>query len=694
MKFSVVILTYNRARLLEACLEALRAQSRRADEIVVVDNASTDSTRELLAKLGGEAGPERRPPLLIKVVEGASAGGWAASRNKGVQAASCDWIVMTDDDCLPAGDWLARIERLAEAGYDAVGGLVEPATDLPYPWWWHPEMAWAVGLSVPGHRGPLAGSVYYPQTANLAVRRDVLLAEPFQEIAADFAADPDIYRAGREDAELWRRLRRKGFRTRFERRLVVRHQVEASRLAFRRVAARAFQDGVALQRREPRRELALQAIDTVVGLPDDVIAGVLHGGAAPWRMAAGRLIWAVRQWGQWVEFRRREGWLRAAALLASASARCAAKRTAGIAKRAGRRAGIALIRVKRPVPNHAARSIVVATAGYLGDMVLLHPFLTALRSQRPETTITLLCKANGAALYAQDPSVSRIVALDPEAESGAAAPRLIRSTLCDCRADLVLVPYFHGVSSAPLFSRSRARVATFAEQVGFSRRWWYDRADTRIDKPAGRPESDNLLRLFAEAGVRGPIEQTPLAFLPSELQETSDFLRARGLDRFRLVVLAPGTNKSEKMWPEERWAGLVRHLAREYDLDIAMAPAPNEIPLCRRIAELSQCDVHLWEDLGVRQLALVLAEARLAVCCDNGAKHLAVAMETPTLTLYGPTDERQWGAMFNRRRHGAVRGCVWDLTPEERLGLPPDHQMRCIALEQVLRALDEMLSER
>jgi ADP-heptose:LPS heptosyltransferase len=97
--------------------------------------------------------------------------------------------------------------------------------------------------------------------------------------------------------------------------------------------------------------------------------------------------------------------------------------------------------------------------------------------------------------------------------------------------------------------------------------------------------------------------------------------------------------------------------------------------------------------LSIREMALWIAEARLVVGVDNGVKHLAVAMDTPSLALFGPCDERQWGAIRNPHKHGVVRGCAWNLTPEERVGLPEDHQMRCITTHQVRNALNEMLTE-
>ena len=685
---SIAILTQNRAAMLADCLEALRSQTRSGDEIIVVDNGSTDSTRELFDQLLQDT---QTPRLPLRVIDGAAEGGWAVARNKAVEAAKGDWILFTDDDCIPRADWVERARQTIAKGYDAFGGWVEPAESLRYPWWWHPEMAWAVGLSVPGLRGPHAGAYYYPQTANWATRRSLLLEEPFQEVVADFAKDGNIYSGGREDAELWRRLRRKGCRTCVDPRMIVSHRINPDRLRFRQVITRAFQDGIALQRREPHRLLIEKAMDTIVGLPLCLLFGI-WGKRGPAREAAWQIVWAARQEGQCAQFRRQNGFFKGTATLLAIAMRCAMRMKMGLAKRLARNIGIGLIRARRRAPKYAARSIVIAANGYLGDMTLLHPYVSALRMQRPEASITLLTNAAGYAIYSQDPAVNDIALLDTHAPESRATQDLIHSALETARAELILVPYFHSIPPKALFSRPQARVVAFSNAV-FDRQWWYDRADTLIDKPMGRPESENIRDLFREAGLRDDPAETPLAFLPGEVDEVGAFLRSQNLDRFNLALIAPGSNRSEKLWAEDRWAEIVRYLTREYQLNVALVGAPSEEEMCGRIADLSQASPRVWCHLGIRRLALVLNDTRILLSTCNGAKHLAAAMETPTLALYGPTDERQWGVARQPQRHGAVRACAWDLTDEERIGLPENHQMLCITTARVIKALEEMLGE-
>ena len=121
--------------------------------------------------------------------------------------------------------------------------LARPLGIKGFPPWWHPEMGWLVGLSVPGHLGSNAGRVHYPFTANLWARTAVCRAEPFQELGGKLGGEEGSrYITGREDAEWWRRLRVKGYRTRFDSALVVRHAIDTARLDLKYLRQRAEMD--------------------------------------------------------------------------------------------------------------------------------------------------------------------------------------------------------------------------------------------------------------------------------------------------------------------------------------------------------------------------------------------------------------------------------------------------------------------
>ncbi len=130
--------TYKRPALLRSCLKALLDQDfdPRAYEIVVVDNAGSVQTRELVEAMSEESGMDVgtitsvRPALYY--LEEVERSGPAAARNAGWKFAHGEIIAFTDDDCLPERGWLTEGVRQLREGYDAVTGrTIVPIDGVP-----------------------------------------------------------------------------------------------------------------------------------------------------------------------------------------------------------------------------------------------------------------------------------------------------------------------------------------------------------------------------------------------------------------------------------------------------------------------------------------------------------------------------------------------------------------------------------
>jgi glycosyltransferase involved in cell wall biosynthesis len=155
---SVVIPTRNDAQMLAVCLAALGRQSRRADEVIVVDNGSTDNTAVVCAAAGA-----RR--IVVDLP------GIAAATARGFDEADSEIIARLDADSVPPADWLERVEAILDTAgpLTAVSGPGDFYGGPRFARWvgrniWIAGYLWAIGLLL-GHP-PLFGS-------NFALRADV-----------------------------------------------------------------------------------------------------------------------------------------------------------------------------------------------------------------------------------------------------------------------------------------------------------------------------------------------------------------------------------------------------------------------------------------------------------------------------------------------------------------------------------------
>jgi heptosyltransferase-1 len=105
-----------------------------------------------------------------------------------------------------------------------------------------------------------------------------------------------------------------------------------------------------------------------------------------------------------------------------------------------------------------------------------------------------------------------------------------------------------------------------------------------------------------------------------------------------LVVLHPGARWPSKLWPAAAWARLGDWLSLEHRLEVAITGSPADQRLAEEIrGQMRQPAMLLTGRTSLKELAALLRRARLAVTTDTGALHLAAALGTKTVALFGPT---------------------------------------------------------
>lgn len=206
-KVSVVICAYNAERTMVECLESLTRLRYPNFEVIIVDDGSTDKTREI---------SERYPQFKLIAHENR---GLSVARNEGIYAATGEIVAFTDSDCAVDPDWLTfLVHRLLSENFAAVGGPnVPPAEDH-----WIPEIV-ARSPGGPTHVLLTDFEAEHVPGCNMAFWRDKLLeVELF---------DP-IYRAAGDDVDICWRLQNAGYKIGFAASALVWHRRRATISAY------------------------------------------------------------------------------------------------------------------------------------------------------------------------------------------------------------------------------------------------------------------------------------------------------------------------------------------------------------------------------------------------------------------------------------------------------------------------------
>src|SRR5436190_10483211 len=224
-EISVVISTYNRSEMLTGALESVLSQEPRGVcyEVIVVDNNSTDNTREVVERY--IAGGEHNLRYIFEPRQGSS-----YARNAGIAVARSEIVAFADDDVRVAKNWIATIKRAFDEHpeVDCIGGRVLPLWCTP-PRWLTREHWTPLALQDYGDRPLLINlnNTLCLVSANLAFRREAFVD------AGMFA--PELQRikdsiGSMEDAELLERYWRTGRTCLYVPALIVETHVTADRL--------------------------------------------------------------------------------------------------------------------------------------------------------------------------------------------------------------------------------------------------------------------------------------------------------------------------------------------------------------------------------------------------------------------------------------------------------------------------------
>jgi heptosyltransferase II len=309
--------------------------------------------------------------------------------------------------------------------------------------------------------------------------------------------------------------------------------------------------------------------------------------------------------------------------------------------------------------------LLILAPNWLGDAVMALPAIADVRRESPRAEITVAARPSVAALFGMVPEVDRVIVIDARSPIRTLGGQLAQN----------------GFDVALLLPNS-IRAALVAAMAGIPERWGY-RANLRgllltraIDRPTGLHQAEYYQQLAHALGFpNGPTE--PHISVPDGARLAgTELLVGAGWDGSApLVTLAPGAAYGgAKRWPPERFADVAATLAACAVQPVmigtpADAAAADEVAraFAARAAD-ARVDRRRAEDGGFRLLTVVgrtdlptlagvLASSRALVTNDSGAMHLAAAVGTTVVSVFGPTDERATRPLG--AAHRVVTAPVW-----------------------------------
>lgn len=313
------------------------------------------------------------------------------------------------------------------------------------------------------------------------------------------------------------------------------------------------------------------------------------------------------------------------------------------------------------------RSIVVFKQRHIGDVLLSTPVFRALRVSFPGASTAAVVNEGTEAMLSGNPDIDRIVVFRRSRRDAGGMVRgkeelsFLREIRA-CRPDLA-VQLTEGDRGAILSFLSGAR---FRLGVAPARRGMFgkERLFTHVCPQPDRYRHAVLrdLDVLAEAGIPPADPSLRFFFSPGDRESLERKLQRAGVSGgMPYGIIHPTSRWKFKCWTDEGMAGIIAYLSRKGIVPVVTSgPDPAEVAQANRIAALSGAAcASLAGSLTFKELGAAIASARLFVGVDSAPMHLAAAVGTPAVALFGPTGAYNWAPW---------EGIDWGYTAERPAG--------------------------
>ncbi len=316
---------------------------------------------------------------------------------------------------------------------------------------------------------------------------------------------------------------------------------------------------------------------------------------------------------------------------------------------------------RRGVPNvNSVRRILIVRLDEIGDLVMTTPLLRELRRALPGAHITVVVKKGLEGLVSRCPYIDEVIGFAcavPHWKRALVLPgRALRlgRKLRASRFELALLPRreFDLCYAAliALFSNAPVRVA-FTESIPGIKPMLnrgYDLLFTHVVSPGDRVrhEVEHNLEMLRHLGISAVQNHTELWTDAADEEFASETLAKAGLKPPLIALCASPGNSILKQWPPERFAGLARQLAPLNASFVAIGGPREESLGQQAIHGLGSAALNLCGRTTLTQMAAVLRACDLLISNDTGPMHVAAAVGTPVVALFGsscPHLYRAWG---------------------------------------------------
>lgn len=303
----------------------------------------------------------------------------------------------------------------------------------------------------------------------------------------------------------------------------------------------------------------------------------------------------------------------------------------------------------------AFRRILVTRMKFIGDVVLTTPLVRSLRNACPGASILYMGEKHAVSLLEHNPCITEIIPFDFSRSTIVEQPR-VAFQLRQKKLDLVI----------DLFGNPRSALLTYLSgapiRVGLDRRGRGQLYTVRVHDD-GKPKTaiEFLNQFLRVLGIEPTSDRTEIFITEGERQAAKAYLHkvfreeTGGKHDAPVIGIHPGATWPAKHWLAERFAQLVGMLRRDLGANVLLTAGPVDHEAVERVIRQCAARVAVLRNAPLRELAAVVEQCSVFVSNDAAPMHIAAAVGTPTIGLFGPGEENIWFPYRDAEGHRALR---------------------------------------
>ena len=341
----------------------------------------------------------------------------------------------------------------------------------------------------------------------------------------------------------------------------------------------------------------------------------------------------------------------------------------------------------RFAPGNSPRIFVIRQHNQLGDMLCVVPLLRALRLRYPESWISLLASPVNYEPMVGNRYVDEVIKFDKREFVGKEGGSLLHfpgyvRLLRKKRFDVAVVPSTVSTSFTSdllaFLSGARVRIGAGSIQGVPNPSAFFFTHPRDLDWRGLKDyhQARRNMDIWPDRFVKESDLTIELTLTEDELTKGKSFLQRLSGGAPRVIVYHPGAGKKPNQWPADLFARLADELSGSLSAATVITSGPMDEEPVRGMAGALHRPFELIKNQPIRAVASAIRFADLVVSNDTGIMHVAAAVGTPVLSLFGPTDPGEWAPTGERHRY--IRG--------------EDKDIGKIPFDAVLRTAKEMLS--